>query len=139
MTKKLENALGLTPMPLIQPKDPQNQALVNQEQIDTDLSIARENTHNALDVAKRAVEDVLVIATQSQHPKAYEALNSVLKTYADIASNLADLQLKKQRLQPKNDFSGDENSPTTINNLFVGSTAELSKMLEDLRKNKEDE
>lgn len=139
MTKKIENALGLTPMTINQPKDTQNQALVNQEQIDTDLSVARENTHNALDIAKRAVEDVLIIATQSQHPKAYEALNSVLKTYADIASGLADLQLKKQRLQSKNDYKPEDGSPTTINNLFVGSTAELSKMLEDIRKPKEEE
>ena len=74
---------------------------------------------------------MIQIAQQSQHPKAYEVLNSLIKTFADVSSGIADLQIKKQKLQG-NQSNSDENK-TVNNNLFVGSTAELQKMLQDLK------
>lgn len=139
MTKKIDQALGLTPLPMTLSVDTGREGgrnLVNQQQIDTDLDTARDNIHNALDISKVALEDLLMIARQSQHPKAYEALNAMIKTYADISMGITDYQLKKQKLQPN---SKDDDSPTNItNNLFVGSTAELLQMMNKAN-NKEEE
>jgi hypothetical protein len=104
--------------------------VIQDEQKDNDLDFARENLYDAVVKSQAAVEDMIAIAQQSQHPKAYEVLNSLIKTFADVSSGIADLQLKKQRLQGKE----PEQQKTVNNNLFVGSTAELQKMLEDLKK-----
>lgn len=103
---------------------------------ETDVEDARDNLQNAVELSQQAVQDMLNIAQQSQHPKAYEVLNSMIKTYADISMGMVDLQLKKQRLNGTSKNGGQEEQGQTINNLFVGSTAELQKMIEDM-KNKE--
>ena len=138
MTKKIETGLGLKALTVIQPNDDlESRALVNQEQIDTDVNIARENIHNALEIAKQNLDDIAILAKQSQHPKAYDSLNLALRTYTEIATELLNVQMKKQRLQPKIDPK-EEATHVTNNNLFVGSTAELQQMLENL-KNKDKE
>jgi hypothetical protein len=104
------------------------------EQADGDIEYARLNLYDVVTTASEAVEDMVAIARQSQHPKAYEVLNSVLKTKADVAMNLADLQMKKQRLRIQQTSGGQSPDAQTINNnLFVGSTAELQQMLSDMR------
>lgn len=135
MTKKIEHILGLDALPITRVDDQENKNLQNYEQIETDFNVAREGNYEALEIAKKAMEDMLLIAQSSQHPKAYEVLNAFLKTYSEIASNSVDLQLKKKRLQPKDQAPSESNQ--TINNLFVGSTEELQKMLENIRKEKD--
>jgi hypothetical protein len=131
MTKQLDDALGLNSVPMIYDDEKENLPAVVSEQVDDDVDQARTGLYDALTLSQQAVQDMLAIAQQSQHPKAYEILNSSIKTMADISMGLADLQLKKQRLnkgtqQPQ----GDGN---VTNNLFVGSTAELQQMLEDIK------
>lgn len=104
-----------------------------EEQIADDVKFAREKLYDAVEKSQQAVEDMLTIAQQSQHPKAYEVLNSAIKTMADVAMGLADLQMKKQRLTGRTGGAGEEGG-TTTNNLFVGSTAELQQMLENMKK-----
>lgn len=129
MTRQIDDALGLNPLPLVVDDNENLPAVVNTESAENDLSTARDNLSNAIEVSQQAVQDMLSIAQQSQHPKAYEVLNSVIKTYADISMGLADLQMKKQRILGK-----QTNEPQTVNNnLFVGSTAELQKMLDDMK------
>jgi len=126
MSNPIDKALGLNPLPVIQDDD----ALpaVIDETVSNDVETARDNIQDAIAVSQQAVQDMLNIAQQSQHPKAYESLNSILKTYADLSMGLVDLQMKKQRLQGK---SGSDDSKKTVNNnLFVGSTADILKMLE---------
>jgi hypothetical protein len=131
MTKSLDDALGLNTLPVVIEDNSSVPVVADEEQVESDVSTARDNLHDAVSVAQVAVQDMLSIAQQSQHPKAYEALNSLIKTYADISMGLADLQVKKQRLQSKK--TGNEDAQTVNNNLFVGSTAELQQMLEDMK------
>ena len=136
MSKKLEKTLGLNPLPMIIEDDPEPEEIIPQDQkIEEDVDDARTNLHSAIDVAQQAMQDMLNIAQQSQHPRAYEALNSLIKTYSDISMNLADLHIKKQRLDQKKS-SEPEDGQNITNNLFVGSTAELQQMIENM-KNKE--
>ena len=132
MSDPINDALDLTPLPQ------SNTSLTVVEETkeltshEADVEDARDNLINAVDLSQQAVQDMLNIAQQSQHPKAYEVLNSLIKTYADISMGVVDLQLKKQRLDGKSKSSSED--PQTINNnLFVGSTADLQKMLDDMR------
>lgn len=132
MSDDIDNALGLTPLTVYKQEEQSNLPAVVDQQKDDDLDFARENLYDAVVKSQAAVEDMIAIAQQSQHPKAYEVLNSLIKTFADVSTGIADLQLKKQRLQ-----GTQEKDKTVNNNLFVGSTAELQKMLQDLKSDDE--
>lgn len=139
MTKNLDDALGLSSVPVVIEDEERLPAVVNdEEQVRDDIEEARDNIKNAIALSQQAVQDMLSIAQQSQHPKAYEVLNSMIKTYGDLSMGLVDAQTKKQRLMNKkgNVEEGDGNK-TINNNLFVGSTAELQKMLEDMKNKQE--
>jgi hypothetical protein len=132
MSKYLDDALGLNRM--AQFDDPKSNlpAVVTQtdnEQVEEDVEQVRDNLTNAIELSQTAVQDMLSIAQQSQHPKAYEVLNAMIKTYADISMGLVDLQAKKAKLVAKKPEEGQ----TINNNLFVGSTAELQQMLENMK------
>jgi hypothetical protein len=137
MTDAINKALDLVPY------EEQKTDLVKVEEVDEqadgDIEYARRNLYDVVSAASEAVDDMISIARQSQHPKAYEVLNSVLKTKADVAMNLADLQMKKQRLRSQqNNGVQNQDGQTIHNNLFVGSTAELQQMLADMRDNNVD-
>lgn len=137
MSKAIDDALGLNPLPVVIEDNSIVPVVKDEDQVDEDVGTARTNLHDAVSVAQQAVQDMLNIAQQSQHPKAYEALNSLIKTYADISMGLADLQVKKQRLSGK---KGGEAETQTINNtIMVGSTAELQKMINNLRSSSKEE
>ena len=128
MTKALEDALNL-PVIIEEPK--------NLVEIDTEtLDDVEQNLVNARDIAKKAVDEIKDIAKQSQHPQAYQVLNTMVKTYADISMSQIDFKIKKKKLEKEsNDPAGD----TVVHNqnLFVGSTAELIQMLEQMKKDAE--
>jgi len=125
---EIDDALGLKPLTVYKEEEQANLPAVVDQQKEDDLGFARDNLYDAVVKSQAAVEDMIAIAQQSQHPKAYEVLNSLIKTFADVSTGIADLQLKKQRLQGK-----EPEGNTVNNNLFVGSTAELQKMLQDLK------
>jgi hypothetical protein len=119
MSKEIDNALGLPPM------EEAKVVKVTRTNADDDFDYARENLYNIIGRGGDAIEDMLDLARASQHPRSYEVLATLLKTMTDANKDLLELQKKKKDLAPK-----DENGPQTINNnLFVGSTADLQKML----------
>jgi hypothetical protein len=125
----IDKALGLTPLMVYKREAREIKlAAAADQQADVDLDFVRENLYDAVVKSQAAVEDMISIAQQSQHPKAYEVLNLLIKTFADVSTDIVDLQLKKQRLNGK---GADDKAVN--NNLFVGSTAELQKMLQDLK------
>ena len=135
MTDPLGAKLGLPPMlPVLIDNDTQEIIETRPRTIEEEVQIAKDNVASARDLAKSAVQAMLDIATQSQHPTAYEVLNGLIKTYADISSTPVDLELKKQRLE-KNIVREEEpkEGGTITNNLFVGSTADLLQILEDMK------
>lgn len=132
MSKYLDAALGLNPMAQFDDKKDLLPAVIqtDSEQVESDVEQVRENLSNAIELSQTAVQDMLSIAQQSQHPKAYEVLNAMIKTYADISMGLVDLQAKKAKLVAK---KPEADGQSITNNLFVGSTAELQQMLENMK------
>mgnify|MGYP006224860327 FL=1 len=92
---------------------------------DIDFETGRKNLYNLLDKGNEAIDGILELAKEGEHPRAYEVAGQLIKTVSEVSQNLLDLQdkLKKVKEVPN---TGPKN---VTNALFVGSTTELQKML----------
>lgn len=89
-----------------------------------DYEYSRSHLYSLISKGQEAVDGILEIAQESGHPRAFEVAGQLIKSVADTTDKLIDLQ-KKMR-----DLDAPQKGPTTVNNsLFVGSTAELSKLI----------
>lgn len=117
------------------PKEPEK-PLTRSEQAENDYDYARENMYNVIEKGTSALEDLLGVATQSQHPRAYEVLATTMKTLVDANKELVQLSKKKVEEEKNNDEpQSGSGGNVTNNNLFVGTTHDLLKVLADMRKN----
>ena len=91
---------------------------------DIDYNYARENYYNLIERNQDAVEEMLEIAKQSEHPRAFEVVGQLIKSGLDANKELMSLHKTKKEL------SIEKSSGVNVNNaVFVGSTAELQKLL----------
>ena len=97
------------------------------DDIDNDYVNSRDNYYNLIDKGNQAIEGILDIAKEGQHPRAYEVAGQLIGQVATVTDKLQDLQKKLKDLKevPKNAGANIKNA------LFVGSTAELQKMLKN--------
>mgnify|MGYP003661901868 FL=1 len=95
--------------------------------LDNDYTYSRENYYNLIERGQEAVQGILDVAREGQHPRAYEVALNGIKNVADTIDKLQDLQKKLKDLKevPKTASANIKNA------LFVGSTAELQKMLKN--------
>ena len=94
-------------------------------EVQQDYEISRAQLHNLVMKGQEAVDGILDVARASDHPRAYEVAGQLIKHVADTTDKLIDLQGKMKELDKE-----DKKGPATINNtMFVGSTADLQKML----------
>jgi hypothetical protein len=90
-----------------------------------DYEYTRANLYNLIEKGQEAINGILEVAQSSDHPRAYEVAGQLIKSVGDVSDKLLDLQKKMKDLD-----APVKGSPTTVNNaLFVGSTAELSKLI----------
>ena len=95
------------------------------EDVDADYKYQRENFYNLVERGQDAIEGILEIAKESEHPRTYEVAGNLIKQVAEVTEKLGDLQEKMKRLKEV-----PNTAPKNVTNaLFVGSTAELQKML----------
>lgn len=99
----------------------------NKDVID-DYDFSRDQYRSLLDKGDEALTGMLQLAAESEHPRAYEVLSGMMKNMADITDKLMDLQKKKKELT-KLDAKTEELPQLTQNNVFVGSTTDLQRML----------
>ncbi len=91
-----------------------------------DYEYTRGQLYTLIDQGQEAVRDALEVAQESGHPRAFEVATNAMKQVADMTDKLIDLQSKMKRLDEPTKGS----TPTTVNNtMFLGSTADLQKML----------
>ena len=95
------------------------------DDIDNDYVNSRENYYNLIEKGQKAIDGILDIAKEGQHPRAYEVAGQLIGQVALVTDKLQELQKKLKDLKevPKNANTNIKNA------LFVGSTAELQKML----------
>ena len=96
------------------------------EDVKQDYDTTRAQLHNLVMKGQEAVDGILDVARASDHPRAYEVAGQLIKNVGDVADKLIDLQRKMKEL----DADEKKLSPSTVNNtMFIGSTADLQKML----------
>ena len=92
---------------------------------DIDFETGRKNLYNLIDKGNEAIDGILNLAKEGEHPRAYEVAGQLIKTVSEVSQDLLNLQekLKKVKEVP------DKGPKNVTNALFVGSTTELQKML----------
>lgn len=96
--------------------------------IKKDYEYTRGNLYSIIEKGQEAINGVLELAQESEMPRAYEVVGQLIKNVADATDKLMDLQKKLKDIEETKTQKG----PTNVTNaLFVGSTAELSKLLKN--------
>ena len=103
------------------------------DNVDNDFEYARQTYHDILAKGSAALDDMMEVARSTEHPRAFEVLSTLMKTMSDVNGDLLSLHRKKKVLT-KND-PPQATIGNTTNNLFLGSTVELQKLLLDNQKN----
>lgn len=92
-----------------------------------DYEYSREVLFDLIEKGRGALEDMIEVARESEHPRAFEVLSGLMKNTADINDKLLDLNKKHKDINTKNETP--QIAGQTTNNLFVGSTTDLQRML----------
>ena len=128
----LDNVLGVadpveSAMRVVSPPKPVlvPETKMNEEDVDNDYKYQRENFYNLIERGQDAIDGILDLARESEHPRTYEVAGNLIKQVAEVTEKLGDLQGKMKKLKEV-----PNSAPKNVTNaLFVGSTAELQKML----------
>ena len=97
---------------------------VTDDDSESDFQYARENLYNLIERGTDGLEELIEIAKQSEHPRAFEVVQQTIGQLTTTNKELLNLH------KTKKDIKVEKGGPTSVNNnLFVGSTAELQKML----------
>jgi len=129
-------ALGLEPF---EEKTSQIEKLIVESHNDSankDFEYARANLYDMIEEGKEAMFKLAEIASSSQHPRSFEVYAKLMDTMMNANEKLLDLQERIRDIK-YSDMPINENAKNITNNLFVGSTAELQKVLKDMKKEDE--
>ena len=124
---KLNEVLNITTevMPIEVVEEKKEIVIPKDKDPDTDFEVGRENLYNLLDKGNEAIDGILALAKEGEHPRAYEVAGQLIKTVSEVSQNLLDLQEKLKKIKDV-----PNTGPKSVTNaLFVGSTTELTKLL----------
>jgi|TARA_R110001606_G_scaffold173837_2_gene320322 hypothetical protein len=100
------------------------------DDVDSDYKYQRENFYNLIERGQDAIDGILEVAKQSDHPRSYEVAGNLISQVAEVTEKLSRLQNSMKRLKEV-----PSNAPKNVTNaLYVGSTAELQKLLKGDKK-----
>ena len=99
------------------------------ENKDNDFQYARENLYDIIEKGRDAMEELLEIAKAEESPRAFEVFGQLLKNMTDTQQTLMELHQKKQKLENDGDRQEVSRAQNVTNALFVGSTADLLKLV----------
>jgi len=137
MKDKLSDALGIeNALEIIPPKkepEPIINSLHEDDDIKADYNLSRRTFRSLIDKGNVAMENLTDLAKESESPRAYEVLATMMRTIADTTKDLYDLQKKTKDL--KGEDKKDQSNVTVEKAVFVGSTAELLQRIKEEKKN----
>ena len=133
MTKefnKLDKTFNITPevveeevTPIVEREKPDR---LTKDDIEKDYEYTRGNLYSIIEKGQEAINGILELAQESEMPRAYEVAGQLIKSVSDATDKLMDLQKKLKDVNEEKQAKG----PSTVNNaLFVGSTADLAKLI----------
>ena len=124
--EKLDELLGIANGVVASTSSPTTPAIPrtqSEDEDNDDFKYSRENLYNIIERGQDALDGILKVAQETDHPRAYEVAGQLLKTNADNAEKLVNLQTTKKKVR-------EESGPKNVTNaLFVGSTTELQKLI----------
>ena len=123
--KKKEDLLAALNKNLPKEIDKKNDKIDIINDTEEDYQYASEKLKNLVDQSEEAIELMMALAHDTEHPRAFEVLGNLLKGTGDITDKLLQLQKKRKELTQEESKSGN----TTNNAIFMGSTTELQKFL----------
>ena len=130
--KQLDNAFNITPTEVevdsVEVKQPVGiqKPPITKDDITRDYEYTRGNLYSIIEKGQEAIDGILELALESDMPRAYEVAGQLIKSVSDATDKLMDLQKKLKDVNEEQQSKG----PNTVNNaLFVGSTAELAKLI----------
>jgi len=117
-------------VPAEEPKKKKPPVKLEQDDVEKDYEYARANLYQLVDKGQEAINGALDLAMSSDHPRAYEVAGQLIKHVGDVADKIMGLQKDTKSVKEEK-----TKGPTNVTNaLFVGSTADLQKMLKDAKK-----
>ena len=131
-TKQLDKAFNITPTEVVvektEPVGIQKPDRLKKDDIEKDYEYTRGNLYSIIEKGQEAINGILELAQESEMPRAYEVAGQLIKSVSDATDKLMDLQKKVKEVNEEEKSKGQ----STVNNaLFVGSTAELAKMIKE--------
>ena len=135
MKNNLDDAFNITPTEVevdqTEVKEPvgiQKPDRLTKDDIEKDYEYTRGNLYSIIEKGQEAINGILELAQDSEMPRAYEVAGQLIKSVSDATDKLMDLQKKVKDVNE----DAPQKGPNTVNNaLFVGSTAELAKLLKN--------
>ena len=104
-----------------------SQVYIDKKDIKDDYEYSRKTYKDLIDTGVRSLDVLAELARESEHPRAFEVLSKTIKDIGDTTEKLMDLQKSKKEI---NKVEVEEKKQITNNNLFVGSTTELQRILQ---------
>lgn len=126
--KNLASILNTDYIPVV--KEDKPVTIHQDDSANPDADYSRANYYNLIEKGNEALDGILEVAKESQHPRAYEVAANMIKNLSDVTEKLMILQKQQQELRPKE----EQATQTNINvdkAVFVGSTAELLRQLKN--------
>ena len=122
--EKLDEVLGITEKAVaVTSSTPLVPRTQTEDEDNDDFKYSRENLYHLIERGQDALDGILQVAKETDHPRAYEVAGQLLKTNAENTEKLVNLQTTKKKVR-------EESGPKNVTNaLFVGSTAELQKLI----------
>ena len=135
MKNRLDDAFNITPTQVevdetdvVVGVDKEKPDRLTKDDITKDYEYTRGNLYSIIEKGQEAINGILELAQDSEMPRAYEVAGQLIKSVSDATDKLMDLQKKLKDVEEETQQKG----PSTVNNaLFVGSTAELAKLLKN--------
>lgn len=128
---KISDALGTAPVEGEIVENTPKTVVTPDDNTENDYQYARENFYSVIENGTKALEEMMDLARASEHPRAYEVISTLMKTLVDANKDLVAMNEKRQKEKAPQDEKN-----VTNNNLFVGTTEDLQKMLQNMKKDK---
>lgn len=109
-------------------EEPKQQLVVPQNNAKADFDYSRMNYYNLIERGNEALEGIMQVAKESQHPRAYEVAGNMLKNLSDMTDKLLQLQHQMKQLEGQ---QKQDTNVTVEKAVFVGSTADLLKKIKN--------
>lgn len=129
----IAKALGLSTITTGTSENTQVQVYVPAPSSNNDFEYVRTNLHNLIQIGTGSLKEIVDVASQSQHPRAFEVVATMIKTLVDANKDLVQI------IKDDKEIKKDSEAPTTVNNNLIMTTADLLEKIKSAKKQNEED